>query len=349
MSYRVLFIGGSLNQTTQMHQIAQHLMGECECYFTPYYADGFIDWLARRGWLDFTILGGRFRRATLEYLHQHRLPIDERGQLHPYDLVVTCQDLLVPRNIRGRKIVLVQEGMTDPEGLLFYGVKYLELPRWIASTAATGLSDAYTVFCVASEGYRQLFLRKGVRAEKLRVTGIPNFDNCEQYRHNDFPYHGYVLVATSDSRETLRYENRAAFLQYAARVAKGRPILVKLHPNERVERAAREVYHWLPGAVVFSSGNTNHMIANCEVLIARYSSVVYVGLALGKEVHSAFNLELLRQLLPWQNGGRSAEYIAEVCWDLLRERPVRTFFPPPSTPPQLPRRQFHPRKRVMYT
>jgi hypothetical protein len=48
----------------------------------------------------------------------------------------------------------------------------------LAGTAATGLSDAYHAFCVASEGYRDFFIRKGARPEKIIITGIPNFDNC---------------------------------------------------------------------------------------------------------------------------------------------------------------------------
>jgi len=59
------------------------------------------------------------------------------------------------------------------------------------------------------------------------------------------------------------------------------------------------------------------MIANSDVLITRYSTVVYVGLALGKEVHSDFDNNELRRLLPIQNGGRSALNIAHVGRRLL--------------------------------
>ena len=67
MTENILFIGGSLNQTKIMHKIAQNL-GEYNCYFTPYYADGIEDFVARLGWLDFTVLGGRHRRETDTYL-----------------------------------------------------------------------------------------------------------------------------------------------------------------------------------------------------------------------------------------------------------------------------------------
>ena len=61
------------------------------------------------------------------------------------------------------------------------------------------------------------------------------------------------------------------------------------------------------------------MIANCDVLITRYSTVVYVGLALGKEVHSDFDVNELKRLLPIQNSGRSAFNIAHVGHRLLAE------------------------------
>ena len=43
---RILLICGSINQTTQMHQIARQL-GECDCFFTNYYDDGYPDVLKR--------------------------------------------------------------------------------------------------------------------------------------------------------------------------------------------------------------------------------------------------------------------------------------------------------------
>lgn len=328
MKKKILFICGSLNQTTMMHQIAAHL-DDADCFYTPYYTDGFLDILVRNGLLDFTILGGNARHMTENYLNERQLPIDYHGNSYDYDLVVTCSDLIIPKNIRSKPVVLVQEGMTDPENIMFHLVKWLKLPRYLASTSTTGLSDAYTVFCVASEGYRDLFVQKGVQPEKLIVTGIPNFDNCCRYLDNDFPHRNYVLVATSDMRETFKYENRKKFIAYCTAIAAGRPLIFKLHPNEEVERATQEIRECAPGALVFSSGNTNHMIANCEVLITRFSSVVYVGLALGREVYSDFELDRLKQLVPLQNGGASAGNIASVCRRLL-EQNVRPVSPSPQ-------------------
>ena len=55
MTQNILFIGGSLNQTTMLHKIAQH-MDDYNCYFTPYYADGIEGLAARTGWRDFSVL-----------------------------------------------------------------------------------------------------------------------------------------------------------------------------------------------------------------------------------------------------------------------------------------------------
>ncbi|MEW6180570.1 MAG: hypothetical protein AB1522_11645 [Chloroflexota bacterium] len=316
MTRKILLIGGSLNQTMMMHQIARALP-EHECFFTPFYAEGLMGWAAQRGLLDFTILGGRHRRETEAYLQRHQLPVDFGGRREKYDLIVTCTDLIIQANIRNKPIVLVQEGMTEPEGLRYHMVKTLHLPRWLANTAATGLSNAYEAFCVASAGYRDLFIRKGVHPEKLFVTGIPNYDNARQYLENDFPYRGYVLAATSASRETGKLHNRIAFLQRALQIADGRPLFIKLHPNENVELAMLEIKLVAPQARVFTEGNVHHMIANCEALVAENSTVIYTALALGKPVFAEVDLEQACRLLPLQNGGTSAEKIANVCRYIL--------------------------------
>jgi len=307
-----------------MHKVSQHLEEDFDCYFTPYYADGFIGFLAKSGFLDFTILGGKFRENTEFYLASNRLKIDYRGENNNYDLVVTCSDLIVPKNIRSKKVILVQEGMTDPENYMYYLVKYLKLPRYLASTSTTGLSDRYDAFCVASEGYKDLFIKKGCKAEKINVTGIPNFDNCKVHLNNKFKYKDYVLVCTSDARETLKYENRKKFIEKAVKIADGRMLIFKLHPNEKVERAVNEIKKYAPGSLVFYNGNTNEMIANSSVLITKYSSVVYVGLALGKEVYSYFDTEMLKKMTPLQNDGTSSLNIANVCRKYIETETVKS-------------------------
>ncbi|MEI7726016.1 MAG: hypothetical protein WCK09_12990 [Bacteroidota bacterium] len=316
MKKNILFIGGSLNQTTMMHQISQHF-NDCECYFTSFYASGVIDYIVRKGYLDFTVLGGRFRSQTEHYFATNHLKTDYQAKNRTYDLVFTCQDVLLPRNIRKGPIVLVQEGMTEPENMVYHMVKLFSLPRWMAGTSTTGLSDAYQLFFVASEGYRDLFISKGVNPGKIRVTGIPNFDCARQYLQNNFPHRNYVLAATSDRRETLNYEDRRKFIEKVLKIAHGRQVIFKLHPNENWERATREINIYAAGALVFTDVSINPLIANCDVLITVYSSVVYIGMALGKEVYSDFSMEMLQKLTPIQNSGTSSIEIARITREHL--------------------------------
>ncbi|NWF74493.1 MAG: hypothetical protein HXY51_15830, partial [Nitrospirae bacterium] len=253
-----------MNQTTQMHQVSQHLR-EYEQSFSPYYVHGFDEILRRLGVIEFTIAGNKAVGRCRRYLQDHGLPIDYQGKNGPYDLVVTCSDVYLQKNIRGNRIVLVQEGIIDPESMMFRLVKRLRfLPRWMADTGMTGLSDAYRAFCVASEGYRDFFIRRGARPEKIVVTGIPNFDDCRRYCSNDFPHMHYALACTSALRETFRREDRKAFIRRAVEVAGRRQLIFKLHPNENVERATREIRRYAPGAGVLTTGSAEEMIANCD-------------------------------------------------------------------------------------
>ncbi|MDR3578029.1 MAG: hypothetical protein P4L50_29540 [Anaerolineaceae bacterium] len=316
MTKKILLICGSLNQTTIMHQISQHLPGY-ECYFTPFYADYFLGWMSQAGLLDFSILGGRHRMLTEDYLRKEHLPLDVAGKKRDYDLIVTATDIIVQQNLLGKRVILVQEGMTEPEDLSYQLVRHLKLPRFLANTAATGLSNAYDVFCVASPGYRDLFIKKGIRPNKMVVTGIPNFDYASQYLKNNFPHHNFVLAATSSTRETLKFDNRMLFLEKVRTIAAGRPVIFKLHPNENYPRAIDEINQVLPDALVLTDGNVHEMIANCAVLVAQRSSVIYTGIALGKEVHAELETPVLKKLLPVQNGGKSAYRIAQVCSQLV--------------------------------
>jgi hypothetical protein len=320
---RVLFIGGTINHTTQLHQVAAQLP-EFEHAFTWYYCDGVLDLFRKLGWLESTALGAKLRARCLAYLQSRGLPLDLGGVRGDYDLVITCSDMAVPKNIRGCPLVLVQEGMTDPEDLIFRLVRALRLPPWLAITSsATSLSHAYDRFCVASEGYREHFVKKGARPETIVVTGIPNFDDCERYRQNNFPHRDFLLVCSSDIRETARWEDRPQFILDVVALAAGRPIIWKLHPNENVLRARAELGALAPGALIYESGCAEEMIANCTVLVTQYSSTAYVGLALGKEVHSFFDVAELRRLCPLQNGGASAARVADVCRELLRAQQRR--------------------------
>ncbi|MBU1099143.1 MAG: CDP-glycerol glycerophosphotransferase family protein [Bacteroidetes bacterium] len=307
----ILFIGGSLNQTKMMHQISK-FFPECNCYFSPYYTDDWLDFFVQRNMTNFTILGGNFRKQTESYLNRNNLNIDYQGRSRNYDLVFTGSDLIVPKNVRNKKMILVQEGMMEPINFAFYLTKYLKFPRWASNTAATGLSDYYTHFCVASEGFKELFIERGVNPDKIVVTGIPNFDNAKSFCNNNFPQKGYVLVATSDARETLKPENRKKFIKFAKEIAGNKQIIFKLHPNEIYKRAVKEIEKYAPGSLVFQNEDIDSMIANCDVLITKFSSVAFIGLALDKQVYSAFDMDFLKRLLPIQNGGTSSESIANV-------------------------------------
>ncbi|ABL65537.1 glycosyltransferase family protein [Chlorobium phaeobacteroides] len=316
MKKKVLFICGSMNQTTQMHQIAGCLQ-EYDQYFTPFFSDGLLGKATDLGLLEFTIMGKKRSRKALDYLFANNLKVDIGGGTHHYDLIVTCTDLIVPGHFKARKIVLVQEGMTEPETAFFHLAKqYRWVPRWIAGTAMTGLSDAYEKFCVASEGYRELFMQKGVDPRKIEVTSIPNFDNCEAYLRNDFEHRDYVLVCTSDNRETFVYENRKKnILKYRA-MAEGHQLIFKLHPNENTVRAVREINQYAPDSLVYTEGKTEEMIANSRMLIAQFSSTIFVGSALQKPVHCGLEPDLLRALTPLQNRS-AAKKIADVCRQVI--------------------------------
>jgi hypothetical protein len=315
---RVLFVCGSINQTKQMHQIAAEL-GPIEARYSPYYCDGVLELMRRAGMLNFTILGAPWRRDCMAYLERHELPVDLNGQQGPYDLVLTCSDVIVPRNVRSQRLLLVQEGMTDPLHFWYWTRRLLPfLPLWTSGTANTGLSGLYDRFCVASPGYRDLFVSRGADRERIVVTGIPNFDDCRRYLQNDFPHRDYVLVCTSDTRETLKFDNRKKFIRRCVEIAAGRQLIFKLHPNENHVRNTREINRWAPGALVYTTGSAEEMVASSQVLIVQYSTLAYVGLALGKETHAYTDIAELERLLPVQNG-RAARNIADVCRALLAE------------------------------
>jgi hypothetical protein len=316
----ILLICGTLNQTKAMLEIGRQL-SEHRCYYTPFYCDGHLLRASKRGWLDFTAVAGPLRERCARHLREAGVEIDDRGEARDYDLVITCTDLIIQQNLYDKRIVLVQEGLTEPEDWVFWLVKHLGVPRVFANTAAFGLSDAYEVFCVASEGSRDLFIKKGIRPEKMVITGIPNFDNARAYLDNDFPHKDFVLVCTSNARETFKKDDRMGFLRKSLAIAGKRPIIFKLHPAERHDRAISEIQSLVPDATILREGNTEHMIANCSAIVAQYSTVAFTAAALGKEVHSYIKPDVLRRILPIQNGGTSAVHIAEVCRGCLESTP----------------------------
>ncbi len=324
---KLLLICGNRNHTTTMHAIAKEL-SDCDLWFTPYYCDdgSVLDVLRRAHLLEFVALGHEFRQRCLAYLRDHRLAIDLGGTRGGYDLVVTCSDLIVPSNIAGVPLVGVQEGMIDPK-LFWWRVMErfpsLALPRWAAGTAGTGLSHAYDAYCVASEGYRADFVERGAHADRLVVTGLPNFDNFARYLRPGHWIEGCVLACTSDGRETFRKDDRKRFIRWALEIAGDRPLVFKFHPNERMRRAVAEVRRWAPKARALTCGSGEELAANCHTLVTEWSTLAYVGLALDKPTYSYRDLEAHRAMLPDQHG-RGAKHIAAVCRDVLARRRTAT-------------------------
>ena len=84
---KILFICGSMNITTQMHQIAQALP-EYGHYFTPFYVDGFLALLNKLKLLEFTIIGDKRAGQSLCYLESQGLDVDYGRKQQDYDLVL---------------------------------------------------------------------------------------------------------------------------------------------------------------------------------------------------------------------------------------------------------------------
>lgn len=319
MPKRIIAVTGSLNQTTQLHKIAQYLP-DYEFYFTQFFGDSKVHkFLAEKGLMDNTVIGVKsiFATSSKDYIKQNGLKYDYRGETygHQYDLLLMSTDLLIPNKFKKLKKVWVQEGMIDKQTILSKIVKKTKLPPYFAlNTSLNGTTNRCDIYCAASEGYKHYLTKFGTQSDKIVVTGIPNFDDAAQYLNNDFPKHGYVMVATSDIRELNGKDDRMAFLQNCKRIAQGREIIFKLHPNENYERAVQEIHQVIgPDTSIYHrEGDINAMIANSSELITQYSSCVYIGIALGKKVHSYFNVEHLKALCPIQNGGISAAHIADL-------------------------------------
>jgi hypothetical protein len=317
MTRNILFICGSLNQTQQMDKISQHL-GEFNLYFTPFYGDGLEDFASRAGLLNMTVLGGRHQADTRDYLSSRGLLVDFRGCDRNYDMVFTCSDLIVPWNIRRKRVVLIQEGITTSESPLYHLVRWGKIfPRYWANTSATGLSHSYDLFCVASEGYRNLFIHKGVSPERIAVTGIPNFDNFSAVNRREFPYSNYVLAATSPAGNLADVLACEKFIRKCVEIAAGRQLIFKLHPLENTSREGRLIHKYAPNAIFLNRGNVNPMIANADAVITQYSSCTFVALALGKETHTLLDIDESRLLMPLQNFGDSARRIAVLSRRIL--------------------------------
>ncbi len=135
---RVLFIGGSLNQTTILHKIALCLP-EMQCSFTPFFAEGFHSILCKTGLLDHTIMCGAHRQATIQYIQDHNLLLDEGGRNGPFDLILTCTDLIVQPSLKGiSNHIGARRKSLKQKALHINWWKTLGLPRLLAKTQLPG-------------------------------------------------------------------------------------------------------------------------------------------------------------------------------------------------------------------
>jgi hypothetical protein len=316
MKKKLLFITGTMNQTTQMCQIAKELT-EYDCWYSQIFADSPLINLVKNHTklVDKTIVAEQFRVQSENYLRLQGCQIDYSAAKNHYDLVIYCSDMLIPDRFLLTKTLWVQEGMTDPFSRWSGLVRRFHLPPYLTgNTSLNGSSNVCDIYCAASQGYKEYFTKRGTEGGKIFATGIPNFDNIRQFTYNDFPHKNYVMVATTDMRETYRIDNRKAFIKQCVGIANGRRLLFKLHPNEIIDRAVAEIKQNTPkDTLIYWGGNTNEMIANSVELITQYSTVAYVGLALNIPVHSYFDVAELKRLTPIQNEGISAKNIAHVC------------------------------------
>ncbi|MEO7768823.1 MAG: hypothetical protein ABIS01_15440, partial [Ferruginibacter sp.] len=145
-----------------MHKIASELT-DYDCFFSLLYSNNvLIKFIANRGLVDTTVLGRTFKKKADEYLLKHQLRNDyaRKAYSNKYDLAVLCSDMLVPNDLRKLKMVWVQEGMTDPLTAWAKLIHGLKLPPYLAlNTAFNGCSDICDIYCAASEGYKEKFVR----------------------------------------------------------------------------------------------------------------------------------------------------------------------------------------------
>ncbi|XHR96768.1 hypothetical protein ACFJIV_08975 [Mucilaginibacter sp. UC70_90] len=84
---KILFITGSINQTTQMHQIANELP-EFDCWFSQLFTDNptLNTIINKSTLLSGTVLSTKFRLISEDYLQKNTLQIDfgaKKKQIRP--------------------------------------------------------------------------------------------------------------------------------------------------------------------------------------------------------------------------------------------------------------------------
>lgn len=328
----IICVVGSLNQTKQLHTIANHLMEDANIYFTQVFGEGiFYRTVAESGIMDNTVLGrnSSFTRISREYILDNKLQYDYRAQskgIH-YDLALLSTDMIVPNSFQKIKSIWVQEGMIDKLKTFGRVAKTMGLPIYVTGdTSLNGTTNKADIYCAMSYGYKKYFAELGTKDEKILVTGVPNFDMIDAFRNTTYPESDFVLIATSDIRELGGNEDRVDFFRKCREIARGRKVIFKPHPNENQERVERELRVVMPDAQVIREPILDTLIAHCDTLITQWSSSVYVGLVLGKTVYSYFPMDELEAKKPIQNQGQSAEIIADIARKFLNYQGEKSDF-----------------------
>ncbi len=319
----IICLGGSLNQTKQLHLISESLQEDYNIYFSQVFGEGsFYKMVAESGIMDNTVLGknSSFTKVSREYINRYNLNYDYRMESKgiKYDLALMSTDLIVPKSMFSMKTIWVQEGMIDPLNLQSRLTKKLKLPEFFTGdTSLNGTSNKADLYFAMSHGYKNYFTKWGTNKDKILVTGVPNFDDIKSFLNSSYPENGFILIATSDIRELGGNEDRTDFFKKCKEIAKGRKIIYKPHPNENYDRVVKELRIIIPDAEIIVTPILDTLIAHCDTLITQYSSSVYVGLVLGKTVYSYFPMEDLEAKKPIQNGGTSAKIIADITREYI--------------------------------
>ena len=83
MRKKILLLTGSINQTTQMHQVANEL-SEYDCWFSQMFSDAPIAryLIKNTSLVDTTIVGNTIRKKAESYLRERHLNIDYEARLN---------------------------------------------------------------------------------------------------------------------------------------------------------------------------------------------------------------------------------------------------------------------------
>ena len=223
------------------------------------------------------------------------------GRHGPYDLVVDLLDVFLQKNIaatdRSRS-----GAITDPEDDNF---RLVAAPLAHSRSGPRDGPRRLPRLCVASDRSRSVRRQGqggGDRGHRRSTSTTATLSR------QHFPHRDFVLVYTSiaaGSPPWRRSKSRSSSMRSGARDD------LQVPPQRRPRASGGGSESVCTGCPIFTTGSAEAMIANCDVLITRYSSTVFVGLALGKETHSDYPMDELRRLQPVQN--RSAALNIAMC------------------------------------